>query len=109
MRKSAPSSLSRIETGQTPVCIRDLEYIMHQYGFQEPLRSALVELAERGSACKWWQRDVTELTPELTDFIFLESDCTRFRTLRWRIISDPEAPPRPDPSHRPRCALVRTL
>src|SRR5690349_16754616 len=70
--KRAPSSLSRIETGQTSVCVRDLEYIMQQYGLKEPLGAALLELAERGATREWWHRDASELTPELMDFISLE-------------------------------------
>lgn len=75
MLMRSPSSISRIEKGLHHVPARDLEYILGKYGVTDPdLVQRMHDWRRNGRKKGWWQRYVTDLSPETMDFIGLEAD-----------------------------------
>ncbi|MEV0405481.1 helix-turn-helix transcriptional regulator [Actinoallomurus sp. NPDC050550] len=73
----SPSSLSRIEKGLHHLPVRDLEYILGKYGVTDAaITGRLFDWCRNGRKKGWWQRYATDLSPEMMDFIGLESDAT---------------------------------
>jgi transcriptional regulator with XRE-family HTH domain len=77
MLMRSPSSLSRIEKGLHHLPARDLEYILGKYAVSDPdITGRLFDWRRNGRKKGWWQRYATDLSPEMMDFIGLETDAT---------------------------------
>ncbi|KLJ03568.1 helix-turn-helix transcriptional regulator [Streptomyces albidoflavus] len=84
------SKVSRIETARSGVKPEDVRRLLDAYDVREPrLRELLVALAgteQDGEHRHWWHRYRGVLPPEYRDFISLESQATRMRTLETSVV-----------------------
>ncbi|MDH6192685.1 transcriptional regulator with XRE-family HTH domain [Streptomyces sp. CZ24] len=84
------SKVSRIETARSGVKPEDVRRLLDAYAVREPrLRELLVALAgteQDGEHRHWWHRYRGVLPPEYRDFISLESQATRMRTLETSVV-----------------------
>ncbi|MER5178452.1 helix-turn-helix transcriptional regulator [Streptomyces sp. NPDC002896] len=84
------SKVSRIETGRSSVKASDMPLLLDAYGVRDPaLRDLLVALAGsdgEGGRTHWWQAYRELLPPEYRDFIRLESQAVRMRTLETTVV-----------------------
>lgn len=84
------SKVSRIETGRSRVKASDVTLLLDAYGVRDPaLRDLLVALAGPGGGDgrpHWCQAYRELLPPEYRDFIRLESQADRMRTLETTVV-----------------------
>jgi transcriptional regulator with XRE-family HTH domain len=84
------SKVSRIETGASGVKPADVRLLLDAYGVQDPeLRELLLVLAgseDGGGRQNWWHAYRGVLPPAYRDFISLESQASRMRTLETSVV-----------------------
>jgi transcriptional regulator with XRE-family HTH domain len=84
------SKVSRIETGASGVKPADVRLLLDAYGVQDPeLRELLLVLAgseDGGGRQNWWHAYRGVLPPTYRDFISLESQASRMRTLETSVV-----------------------
>ncbi|GAA3982269.1 helix-turn-helix transcriptional regulator [Actinomadura viridis] len=81
------SSISLLEAGTQAIRPRDLDYILMKYGHAEgPFREAMLELAREGRKKGWWHRYAHALSPELMDFLSLETDARSISTYQTVLV-----------------------
>ncbi|GAA0473868.1 helix-turn-helix domain-containing protein [Streptomyces stramineus] len=87
------SKVSRIETGSSGVKPADVALLLDAYGVSDPeLRALLGALCGAGSADAegarrgWWYAYRDRLPPAYLDFISLESEASRLRTLETTVV-----------------------
>ncbi|MEU5951374.1 helix-turn-helix transcriptional regulator [Streptomyces sp. NPDC047525] len=84
------SKVSRIETGRSSVKAADVRLLLEAYEVRDPrLRQLLVALAgsdDDGGRRHWWHAYRELLPPAYRDFISLESQACRMRTLETTVV-----------------------
>jgi transcriptional regulator with XRE-family HTH domain len=81
------SKVSRIETGRSSVRPEDVAALLDAYGVRDPeLRELLDALAGEGARGGWWQEYREVLPAAYRDFITLETDALRARTLETTVV-----------------------
>jgi transcriptional regulator with XRE-family HTH domain len=81
------SKVSRIETGRSSVRPEDVAALLDAYGVRDPeLRELLDALAGEGARSGWWQEYREVLPAAYRDFITLETDAHRARTLETTVV-----------------------
>jgi transcriptional regulator with XRE-family HTH domain len=82
------SKVSRIETGRSSVRPEDVAALLDAYGVRDPeLRELLDALAGEGARGGWWWQEYREVLPAAyRDFITLETDALRARTLETTVV-----------------------
>lgn len=81
------SKVSRIETGRSSVRPEDVATLLDAYGVGDPeLRELLDALAGEGAQGGWWQEYREVLPSTYRDFITLETDARRARTLETTVV-----------------------
>jgi transcriptional regulator with XRE-family HTH domain len=81
------SKVSRIETGASSVRPEDVTILLDAYGVQDQeLRAVLATLAGEGAQRGWWHGYREVLPPSYRDFISLETDASRARTLETTVV-----------------------
>jgi transcriptional regulator with XRE-family HTH domain len=67
------SKISRIETGQRGIRVKELRELLSEYGVPEQEQAALVAVAHRGRQHGWWQDYPDVLTDVRQDYVILEA------------------------------------
>ncbi|MDX3097896.1 helix-turn-helix transcriptional regulator [Streptomyces sp. ME01-24h] len=81
------SKVSRIETGRSGVRSEDVTALLDVYGVRDQrLRELLTALAGEGDRRGWWHEFRGELPSTYRDFISLETDACRARTLETTVV-----------------------
>lgn len=81
------SKVSRIETGRSGVRPEDVAALLDVYGVRDQrLREMLAALAGEGDRRGWWHEFREELPSAYRDFISLETDACRARTLETTVV-----------------------
>ncbi|MFG2301985.1 helix-turn-helix domain-containing protein [Actinacidiphila glaucinigra] len=81
------SKVSRIETGRSGVRPEDVTALLDVYGVRDQrLREMLAALAGEGDRRGWWHEFREELPSAYRDFISLETDACRARTLETTVV-----------------------
>ncbi|WP_336322397.1 helix-turn-helix transcriptional regulator [Streptomyces lavendofoliae] len=83
------SKVSRIETGTSGVTGADVARLLDAYGVREPRSRALLEAladAADGGGAGWWRAYRGVLPPPYQDFISLEAQACRARTLETSVV-----------------------
>lgn len=81
------SKVSRIETGRSSVRPEDVSLLLDAYGVRDAeLRQLLDALAGEGARGGWWQEYREVLPSAYRDFITLETDARRARTLETTVV-----------------------
>ncbi|MFF3252738.1 helix-turn-helix domain-containing protein [Actinacidiphila glaucinigra] len=81
------SKVSRIETGRSGVRPEDVTALLDVYGVRDQrLREMLAALAGEGDRRGWWHEFREELPSVYRDFISLETDACRARTLETTVV-----------------------
>lgn len=70
------SKVSRIETGQRGIRVRELRELLTEYGVAPSEQAALAAVAEQGRRQGWWQEYKDVLTEAGQDFVILEAAAT---------------------------------
>lgn len=79
------STVSRIETGETVVHIRDVREMLDMYGLTDgPHREALLALAREAQRHGWWER--YRVPPDLERYIGLEADAAEIRAFEVNLV-----------------------
>jgi transcriptional regulator with XRE-family HTH domain len=67
------SKISRIETGQRGIRVKELRELLSEYGVPDQEQAALVAVAHRGRQQGWWQDYPDVLTDVRQDYVILEA------------------------------------
>ena len=84
------STLSRIERGQSPITVRNVQWLLDRYGLEnEDEREALVQLArEAKSAVRGWWVDYEGVLPaKFSTYVGLEAEAIALRTFHLGAIA----------------------
>jgi transcriptional regulator with XRE-family HTH domain len=85
----APSTLSRIETGQAPARVSYVTIMLDIYGINDTEeRAELIRLAAQSQHQPWWHDYDNLLTPGTGHYLDLEYAATTIRTFTARLIPD---------------------
>jgi transcriptional regulator with XRE-family HTH domain len=85
----APSTLSRIETGNAPARTCFVSGLLDLYGVNdEQRRAALTGMAREGQRASWWDGYRDQLPPRLAKYLSLETAASRVRCYSTQLIPE---------------------
>lgn len=71
------TSLSKIENGKQQLPVRDVPFILDQYGLKDPARrEEIMELARKAAERNWWQKFKGVVRDPFADYLSLEDSAT---------------------------------
>jgi transcriptional regulator with XRE-family HTH domain len=83
----APSTVSRIETGNAPTRTSYLTVMLELYGVADPAdRRALIEMARQGQRKGWWAASEELLAPGFGRYLGLEAEASALRVFQAQVV-----------------------
>jgi hypothetical protein len=82
------SKISRVETGQRGIRVKELRELLTEYGVADGEQAALAVLARRNGQRGWWEQYADVLPEGFVDYIAMESAAAEIMTYEAQLVPD---------------------
>jgi transcriptional regulator with XRE-family HTH domain len=82
------SKISRIETGQRGIRVKELRELLAEYGVPDSEQAALTAIASRGGQRAWWHPFASNFSEAYLDYVIMESAASEIMTYEAQLVPD---------------------